>query len=174
MVLSTTMKNHRREPLSEEEANRLANACETGEEKLVLWTLLDTGLRVAEFCGIERRNVDWQSHALRIIGKGAKPRIVPLSTRTQAILEHYLAQSDHILMSVRKVQRMVKKVATRAEIMRATSPHVLRHTFAVMSLRKGIMLPVLQKALGHERLSTTEIYLNVSGQDVLSQYREKW
>ena len=165
---------HRREPLTEEEANRLANACQSAEEKLVVWTLLDTGLRIAEFCGLERQNVDWQSHALRIMGKGAKPRIVPLSCRTQAILEHLLANDDRILLSIRTAQRIVRRVASRAGIMRPTSAHVLRHTFAVMSLRKGIMLPVLQKALGHERLSTTEIYLNVSGADVLSEYGRKW
>jgi len=160
--------------LSEEEANRLSNACETAEEKLVIWTLLDTGLRVAEFCSVHRNMVDWQSHALRIVGKGAKPRVVPLSTRTQALFEHYLAQNDQIFMGIRKVQRIVKKVAVRAGIMRKTSPHVLRHTFAVASLRKGIGSPFVQKVLGHERLATTEIYLNVSGADVLSQYREKW
>jgi len=167
-------RHHKREPLSEEEANRLANACDTAEEKLVIWTLLDTGLRVAEFCQIDKRQVDWQSHALRIQGKGNKPRVVSLSIRTRTLLERYLADNDRILMGIRRAQRIVRKVATRAGIMRATSPHVLRHTFAVLSLRKGVMLPVLQKALGHEKLETTGIYLNVSGADVLREYGEKW
>ena len=174
MKRTSASRQHKREPLSEEESNRLANACETADEKLVVWTLLDTGLRVAEFCSIEKQNVDWQSHALRIQGKGDKPRVVSLSTRTRALLEHYLAQNDCILVTVRKAQRIVRKVANRAGIMRATSPHVLRHTFAVLSLRKGVMLPVLQKALGHERMETTGIYLNVSGADVLREYGEKW
>jgi integrase/recombinase XerD len=174
MTRTSASRQHKREPLSEEEANRLANACETADEKLVIWTLLDTGLRVAEFCSIEKQNLDWQSHALRIIGKGAKPRVVHLSHRVIPLIEHHISDNDRILLNIRKVQRIVRKVANRAGIMRATSPHVLRHTFAVLSLKKGIILPVLQKALGHERMETTGIYLNMSGADVLKEYGDKW
>jgi len=54
------------------------------------------------------------------------------------------------------------------------TPHVLRHTFAVTAIQKGISLPVLQRLLGHDRLTTTEIYLNLSPEDVVREFREQW
>jgi len=53
-------------------------------------------------------------------------------------------------------------------------PHVLRHTFAVTAIQKGISLPALQRLLGHDRFTTTEIYLNLSLADVVPEFREKW
>ena len=61
---------YKREPLTQDEANRLANACQTHTEKLVVWTLLDTGLRVAELATLTKDNLDWQHHRLMIYGKG--------------------------------------------------------------------------------------------------------
>jgi integrase/recombinase XerD len=52
--------------------------------------------------------------------------------------------------------------------------NVLRHTFAVAAVQKGISLPALQQLLGHDRLTTTEIYLNLSPEDVIREFREKW
>jgi len=87
---------YKREPLTQDEANRLANACQTHEEKLVVWTLLDTGLRVAELAKLNKDNLDWQNHRLMIYGKGgpygklSKRRIIPLSSRVQPIIEGHL------------------------------------------------------------------------------------
>src|SRR5690349_19752772 len=77
---------YKREPLSPEEANHLVNACNSHEEKLVVWTLLDTGLRVSELASLTRKEIDWQSNPPRIVvhGKGgpfgtrSKRRVVPL------------------------------------------------------------------------------------------------
>lgn len=79
---------YKREPLFPAEANDLANACNTHEEKLVVWTLLDTGLRVAELSTLNKNNIDWQNHRLMIYGKGGpygkktKRRIIPMTART--------------------------------------------------------------------------------------------
>jgi site-specific recombinase XerD len=54
------------------------------------------------------------------------------------------------------------------------TPHMLRHTFAVTAVQKGISLPALQRLLGHDRLTTTEIYLNLSPEEVVREFREKW
>jgi integrase/recombinase XerD len=59
----------KREPLTQEEATRLANACTTADEKLAVWTLLDTGLRVSELATLAKDNLDWQMHRLMIYGK---------------------------------------------------------------------------------------------------------
>jgi len=64
--------------------------------------------------------------------------------------------------------------ANKAHIARKVSPHVLRHTFSVTAIQKGISLPILQRLLGHDHLTTTQIYLNLSPEDVIREYREKW
>src|SRR5258706_6315385 len=124
----------RREPLTQEEANRLASSCETHEEKLVVWTLLDTGLRVSELSGLNKDKLEWQSHRLRINGKGGpygkqtKLRVIPLSPRIQPLLEQHLGLYDKMGMGPRTIERIVKRVANRAHIRRVCTPHVLRHT----------------------------------------------
>jgi integrase/recombinase XerD len=171
-----------REPLTAEETNRLVNACETYEEKLAIWTLLDTGLRVAELATLTRKQIDWQARPPRMVifgkggpyGKRTKRRVVPMSTRTRPLLEHHFALNDSIGLTARTIQRMVKRVANRGAIARTVTPHVLRHTFSVDSIRKGVSLPSLQRVLGHDHLTTTEIYLNMSPEDVLREYESKW
>src|ERR1700754_2208746 len=86
-----------REPLTAEEADRLANACDTPTEQLIVWTLLDTGLRVGELCDLTTKDVLWQQRQLRVRGKGgpygkkSKVRVVPLSRRVWTLLEHHFA-----------------------------------------------------------------------------------
>jgi integrase/recombinase XerD len=170
----------KREPLMPEEANRLASACQNTREKLVIWTLLDTGLRVAELAGLKKDNIDWQGHRLMIYGKGgpygskSKRRIIPLSNRIQPLIEGHFALYETLGMTPRTMQLLVKRVATRAHIHRPVTPHVLRHTFSVTAIQKGISLPALQRLLGHDRLTTTEIYLNLSPEEVVREFREKW
>jgi integrase/recombinase XerD len=72
------------------------------------------------------------------------------------------------------MQLLVKRVANRARLSRPVTPHVLRHTFAVTAVQKGISLPALQRLLGHDRLTTTEIYLNLSPEEVVREFREQW
>jgi integrase/recombinase XerD len=171
---------YKREPLTPDEANRLANACQTHEEKLIVWTLLDTGLRVAELASLKKENIDWQQHRLTIYGKGgpygskSKRRVIPLSSRIQPLIEGHFALHDSLGMSARTIQRLMKAVANRARISRTVTPHVLRHTFAVAAVQKGISLPSLQRLLGHDHLATTEIYLNLSPEDVVREFKEKW
>src|SRR5215510_12696901 len=102
-----------REPLRAEEADRLANACQNTEEKLLVWTLLDTGLRVSELCSLTGENIQWQQRAIRIKGKGgpygkrSKQRVVPMSPRVRAILEPYFALHQAWMVGARQVQKIV-------------------------------------------------------------------
>jgi integrase/recombinase XerD len=168
-----------REPLSAEEADRLAAACSTPQEKLVIWTLLDTGLRVAELCSLKSSSVQWQQKTLRIKGKSGangktKPRIVPMSKRVQTLLEHYFAINNEWCVGVRQVQKIVKMVANKAKLRTAVTPHILRHTFATLALQNGISIAAVQKILGHEQLATTAIYLNFTNPHVVDEFSAKW
>ena len=169
-----------REPLRSEEADQLCHACHTPEEKLIVWTLLDTGLRVAELCGLTPTHVLWQQKSLRVSGKGgpygkqSKKRVVPMSRRVQALLEPYFTLNDKWFIGPRQVQKIVKRVAERARISQEVTPHVLRHTFATLAIQKGISLAAIQKILGHDRLGTTAIYLNLTDTHVVEEYTQKW
>lgn len=169
-----------REPLRNEEADQLCQACETPQEKLIIWTLLDTGLRVSELCGLTPQHVLWQQKSLRITGKGgphgkkSKKRVVPMSKRVQTLLEHYFAINNRWPVGSRQVQKIVKQLANRAKLTQEVTPHILRHTFATLALQKGISIAAVQKILGHDRLTTTAIYLNLTDAHVVEEYSSKW
>ncbi|WP_371923221.1 tyrosine-type recombinase/integrase [Legionella sp. 27cVA30] len=74
----------------------------------------------------------------------------------------------------RQVQKIVKEIANRAKITKLVTPHILRHTFATLALQKGISLASVQKALGHDRLETTAIYLNFTDAHVIEEFSNKW
>lgn len=171
---------YKRSPLLKEEAERIWNACETMHEKLVIWTLLETGLRISELCSLTPQNIDWQGHTLRITGKGgpygkmSRQRVVPMSGRVRALLEPYFAINNKWFIGPRGANKMIKRVANRARISSPISPHVLRHTFAVLCMEKGISIASLQKILGHDHLSTTQIYLNIKDVDLVNDFKKKW
>jgi len=168
-----------REPLSREETDRLVNACRSFREQLVVWTLLWTGLRVGELCRLRRQDVQWQESRLVVWGKGGrygkrgKRRVVPLTNRVKKLLEMHLLLHDSLGLTPRTAQRIVKRVADRAVILRPVTPHVLRHTFAVSCVQHGLSTASLKKILGHDRLETTEIYLNLSPEQAIQEFQEK-
>ena len=171
---------YKREPLSNEETDKLANAAETFKEKLVIFTLLDTGLRVAELSGLTKDNIQWQERRLVIYGKGGiygkktKRRVIPMTERVRLLLERHFAFENTFGIPVRTIQYIVKQVANRARISKPVSPHVLRHTFSVSCIKKGISTRALMQLLGHDRLTTTEIYLNLSPEDTIREFESKW
>ncbi len=169
-----------REPLRAEEADKICQVCETAQEKLIIWTLVDTGLRVSELCSLTPQNIMWQQKSIRVNGKGGphgkktKKRVVPMSKRVQTLLEHYFAIHDKWPVGARQVQKIVKNVANKAQISQTITPHILRHTFATLALQKGISLATVQKILGHDRLTTTSIYLNFTDEHVVDEFTRKW
>jgi integrase/recombinase XerD len=81
------------ESLQPEEADRLCQACESLEEKLIVWTLLDTGMRISELCNLKGKQVLRRKKIIRIQGEKSKKRVVPMSKRVQTLLEHLLVDS---------------------------------------------------------------------------------
>ena len=174
------MYQYKREPLTNDEANKLANSCKTALEKLVIFTLLDAGLRISELANLKKENILWQDKRLIIYGKGGpygkktKRRIVPLTERAYTIISNFFSLQDNLGYTTRGLQKLVDRLADRAGIKKPCSPHVLRHTFAVMCIKKGISTRALQEFLGHDRLTTTEIYLNLSPEDACREFTTKW
>lgn len=171
---------YKREPLNNDEVNRLTNACENFREKFVVWTLLDTGLRLSELASLKKNNIQWQEKRIVVYGKGGpygkrtKRRILPLTERVRRLFEHHFAFNEDVGMSKRTIGRVVKRVANKAGIAKPVSPHVLRHTFSVNCIKKGMSTRALQYFLGHDRLATTEIYLNLSPEDAIREFINKW
>ena len=171
---------YKREPLNDDEVNRLTNACETFKEKFVIWTFLDTGMRLSEFAGLTKDNIQWQERRFVVYGKGgpygkkSKRRIIPMTDRVRRLIEYHFAENNTVGMSKRTIERVVKQVANRAGILKPVSPHVLRHTFSVNCIKKGISTRALQTLLGHDRLTTTELYLNLSPEDAIREFLNKW
>jgi len=128
---------------------------------------------LSEFADLKKDNIQWQEKRLVIYGKGGpygkktKRRIIPMTERVRRLFGYHFAENNNTGMTKRTVERIVKKVADKAGITKPVTPHVLRHTFAVNCIKKGISTRALQYLLGHDRLTTTEIYLNLSHEDAI-------
>ena len=170
-------KQFKREPLTEEESHKLIDACRDLKDKLIVIGLLDTGIRVSEFCAINKKNIIWQEKELRVYGKGgpfgkeSKYRTVPFTERFKSLLQSWFGVHDEMSWKKpRGVQKRLKTIAKRTDIMRIVTPHVLRHTFSVLFHKKTGDLRALQLILGHDSISTTQIYLNYSTADIKDVY----
>ncbi|MBA7585210.1 Tyrosine recombinase XerD [subsurface metagenome] len=171
---------YKRETLNNDEVDKLTNACHTFREKFVIWTLLDTGLRLSEFAELKKENIQWQERRLVIYSRGGpygkkrKRRIIPMTDRVRILIKYHFAENNHTGISKRTIERIVKKVSDKAGIAKKVSPHVLRHTFAVNCIKKGISTRALQFLLGQDKLVTTEIYLNLSPEDAIREFLDRW
>jgi len=170
---------YKREPLDDDELDKLTNVCDTFREKFVVWTLLDTGLRLSEFADLKKDNIQWQKRRLVICGKGGpygkktKRRIIPMTERVRRLMGRHFAENNAIGTTKRTVARIVKRGADKAVIPKPVSSYVLRHTFSVNCIKKGVSTRALQTLLGHDRLTTTEIYLNLSPEDAIREFLNK-
>ncbi|HXJ42490.1 MAG TPA: tyrosine-type recombinase/integrase [Bryobacteraceae bacterium] len=149
----------------------------TGVNMTRAWTvaaiLLDTGLRIAECLNVRKEDIDFDQMTVRVVGKGNKHRLVPMSPEGRKRLFIYLRTHSFryvfgtqagTRMSERNFLRDFKAVCTAAGIAGVrTSPHTLRHSFAVYYLRNGGNLEFLRRILGHSSILTTQKYLRSLG-----------
>jgi integrase/recombinase XerC len=145
-----------------------------------------TGIRLAELHGLHVGDCDRRRGQVRVIGKGRKERIVPLTPEAQALLERYLAGRggakgpDSPLfvngkgerLSRRQIQRAVTSELATVSQQKKKSPHVLRHSFATHLMDGGADIRAVKELLGHASLSTTQIYTHVSKEHLLQSYRK--
>ncbi len=160
--------------------------------RALLEVLYATGCRVSELIGLELGSLVDPHEFLRVIGKGQKERLVPLSARARATIDAYLARvrpglamrskrpTDALFLSKNgrpldreRVWQVVKAAAERIGLSVACSPHALRHSFATHLVEGGADLRSVQELLGHASLSTTQVYTHVD-RDRLRSVHERF
>lgn len=150
----------------------------------ILELFYGTGIRLGELIGLNIGDADLAEGTLRVRGKGRKERVVPIGRKASAALKRYLADRDggssdplFVLHSGKRcyprwVSRMVTKYISAVSELEKRSPHVLRHSFATHLLNNGADLRAVKELLGHESLSTTQLYTHVSTERLKKIYRQ--
>jgi len=144
-------------------------------DQAILEILYGTGLRVSELVGLVWENIDLDEGFLKVKGKGSKERIVPLGQMAQKALlglepEKLKRKGFVFTITSRTVQRIVKKWSLKAGVMKRTTPHTLRHSYATHLLEEGADLRGIQELLGHSSLSTTQRYTQISLRHLMEVY----
>ncbi len=153
--------------------------------KLIFELLYGCALRVSELCNLNIGDIDLDRKSIRVVGKGSKTRVVPLGNKSLNILNEYLATRDSlhksqplILTSTNRriypkyVSRLVEKYLSKVSDVKKKSPHILRHAAATHMLDNGADLLAVKEILGHENLSTTQIYTQVSIERLKNAYKK--
>ena len=145
--------------------------------RTIILTFYSTGIRLAELQGLDDGSVDRQQDVLRVVGKRNKVRLVPFGEELKTELAFYQTVRNEMFgdgcgalfvddggerMTSRRIRSEVIKRISMVTTMKKRSPHVLRHTFATAMLDNGSGIEEVQKLLGHESVSTTEVYTHTS------------
>lgn len=155
-------------------------------DSVILELLYSTGIRVSELVNIKLKDINLSTRKIRILGKGNKERIVLYGEYLKNLLDIYLNDGREKLvknnqeylvlnkngsgLTTRGVRVIIDNILKKGEIDFHISPHVLRHTFATHMLDSGADLKSVQELLGHENLSTTQIYTHVSNERLRKVY----
>ena len=177
--------------LKENEMDRLLDAeswtesFEDVRDRMVIMTFYETGIRLSELIGLDDSMVDFPNRQLKVTGKRNKQRVIPFGEELLATLRDYMKcrakevnlQSDALFVTA-KGQRMtssqvregVKRNLSKVCTLKKRTPHVLRHTFATAMLNNKAGIESVKKLLGHESLSTTEIYTHTTFEQLKREY----
>ena len=183
LLESPIQDKHLPDVLSTEEVDMIINAIDLSKwegqrNRVIIEVLFSCGLRVSELVTLTLSNIYEEDGFVRILGKGNKERLVPISGR--ALHELHLWYMDRRQMKIKPGEEdyvflnrrgahltrtmifiMIKQYAAMAGIRKTISPHTLRHSFATALLEGGASLRVIQTLLGHESIGTTEIYTHI-------------
>lgn len=152
--------------------------------KIVFELLYGCALRVGELCSLNFGDIDLKNRTIRVRGKGNKIRIVPIGTKSIEIVKQYLQTTDHLInepliktkggnrIYSKFVYRIVNNYLSKVTDIKKKSPHILRHSAATHMLDNGADLRAVKEILGHENLSTTQIYTHVSIERLKSTYKK--
>jgi integrase/recombinase XerD len=148
-------------------------------DKAIFELLYSCGLRISEAIELKFHDIDFESKQIRVIGKGLKERIVPISSEAIRLLKLYNEKSRPEIIGERKseflfiskkgsllnrksVWRLIKGYCSRTDIQKNITPHTLRHSFATHLLENGADLRSVQELLGHMDISTTQVYTHLA------------
>jgi len=160
--------------LSEQEGQR---------NKAIIETLFSCGLRVSELCNLKMSNLYLDEGFIKVEGKGSKQRLVPVSDEAEKQFDLWM--DDRAMLDIKPeyadyaflnrygraltrsmIFHIIKELAAEAGIRKNISPHTLRHSFATHLLQNGADLRIIQQLLGHESITTTEIYTHINVEDL--------
>ena len=183
LLESPSEPRHLPEVLSVEEVDRLIDSIDLDKwegqrNRAIIEVLFSCGLRVSELVTLRISCLYREERYLRVLGKGGKERLVPISQRAIDEIDSWFVQRDAMVVKPGEedfvflnrrgshltrtmVLIMIKKYAAMAGLKKTISPHTLRHSFATVMLEGGADLRVIQEMLGHEDISTTEIYTHI-------------
>jgi tyrosine recombinase XerC len=177
--------------LEEEEVERLLNAAK-GEDfirlrdKAILELLYATGMRAAELVNLELENLDLGSETVKVRGKGSKERIIPVGIYAVNAIKTYLPVRGEKVkpevkalfvnrfggrLSDRSLRKKMNQYLELANIQKPAGPHILRHSFATHLLNRGADIRSIQELLGHEQLSTTQVYTHLNTRRLKETYQ---
>jgi integrase/recombinase XerC len=170
-------------------------------DRTILELFYASGLRLSELAGLDVDDVNLSAKMVRVLGKGGKERIVPFNASSAKAIREYLKDREAITagrdgqnppsasrrsrpssplfvnyrggrLTVRSIDRLVRRYVAATSARLGISPHALRHSFATHLLQRGADLRVIQELLGHARLSTTQRYTHVNAAQLLEVYRK--
>jgi len=187
---------------SVEEVNRVLDTMDEGgawpeRDRVIFELLYGCGIRNSELCGLDMGSMKWGDDAILVRGKGKKERLVPLGDEAAKAVREYLPGREERLtkagkggivldgpllmnaqmrgtcrLTTRSVGRIVKATALSRGLAADVHPHTLRHAFGTHMLEEGADLRAIQEMLGHERLSTTQRYTQLTVKQVQRVYEE--
>jgi len=188
--------------LSEREMDALIGAANDDtplgrRDRAILELFYASGLRLSELCGLDVDDLNLGAKMVRVLGKGGRQRIIPFNASAGKAIREYLKDREALLdgqarpvgkgkrpsdplfvnfrggrLTVRSVDRLVRRWAAASAAPDGISPHALRHSFATHLLQRGADLRAIQELLGHARLSTTQRYTHVNAAQLLEVYRK--
>lgn len=183
LLESPKLGDHLPEVLTTEEVDRLEQAIDLSKwegqrNKAIIEVLFSCGLRVSELVNLKMSALYLDEQFVRIMGKGSKERLVPISENAIEQLRYWFidrshmnikpGEEDYVFLNRRgahltrtMILIMIKRLGAEAGIQKTISPHTLRHSFATALLEGGADLRAIQSMLGHESIGTTEIYTHI-------------
>ena len=156
-------------------------------DKAIMELFYSTGIRLTELINLKIQNINFQSKTIKVLGKGSKERIIPYGEKANKALKNYIEirnicnikNYDNFFIGNKgnklypmQVQRLVNKNLSTVTEMKKKSPHVLRHTFATHMLDKGADIRAVKDMLGHESLSTTQVYTHLTPEKLKKVYNQ--
>jgi integrase/recombinase XerC len=158
---------------------------DTIRNRAIVELLYGSGMRLAELHGLNAGGIEYKKANVRVLGKGKKERIVPVTEQAMAAIREYLdkrktskaydaplfANHKGSRLSRRQIERIVESELAKVCQQKKKSPHVLRHSFATHLLDRGADIRAVKELLGHSSLSTTQIYTHMSKEHLLRVYK---